>query len=316
MKLRPASVLALAALWAAAFAASAPAQAATSPLGNQVLDVWPGGLPPGAAPSSVPEGRVDITDSHGAPDTIVTNVTRPSLEVFRPTGPANGAAIIDAPGGGFHVLSYANEGVRVAQWLARRGFTVFVLKYRLYPMPTDPKEIIRLTTSMGRPGAGGPPPGPPPGPMKIGPQEQEGIDDGTQALKVVRSLASTYGYDPHKVGFIGFSAGGAVAGGQGVLANPADRADFVGIIYSFVAGPIPAGAPPAFMAAAADDPLSAGLPDLFSRWRQAGASAELHIYAKGKHGFGTVKQGLPVDHWMDAFYAWMAQQGFVAAPTQ
>jgi acetyl esterase/lipase len=334
MTIRPSSTLALAALAAAAIMLSTPAQAATSPLGNQVLDVWPGGTAPGAAPSNVPEGSVDITNpKNNTTDTIVTNVTRPSLEVFRPTGPSNGAAIIDAPGGGFHVLSYANEGARVAQWLANRGFTVFVLKYRLYPMPTDPNEIMRLTTTMGappgaggpRPGAaapGGPPPGgPPPGagapagpPMQMGPQEEAAIADGTQALKVVRGLAATYGFDPAKVGFIGFSAGGVVAGSQGVNPNPADRANFVGIIYSFVPGPIPSGASPAFMAAAADDPLSRSMPALFMSWRQADAPAELHIYAKGHHGFGTNKQGLPVDGWMDVFYAWMAQQGFVSSP--
>jgi acetyl esterase/lipase len=150
--------------------------------------------------------------------------------------------------------------------------------------------------------------------MQMGPQEQAAISDGTQALKVVRGLASTYGFDPAKVGFIGFSAGGVVAGSQGVNADPADRANFVGIIYSFVPSPIPSGAPPAFMAAAADDPLSSGLPELFSRWRKAGASAELHIYAKGHHGFGTNKQGLPVDGWIDAFYAWMVEQGFAGSP--
>jgi hypothetical protein len=52
------------------------------------------------------------------------------------------------------------------------------------------------------------------------------------------------------------------------------------------------------------------MPDLFARWRASGASAEMHIYAKGQHGFGTAKQGLPVDHWLDAFYAWLGQQGF------
>jgi hypothetical protein len=54
--------------------------------------------------------------------------------------------------------------------------------------------------------------------------------------------------------------------------------------------------------------------DLFVRWREAGSVAELHIYSKGRHGFGTTRQGLPIDHWMDAFYAWLAQQGFTGKP--
>jgi len=266
----------------------------------------------------VPEGLVDITiPRNNTTDTIVTNVTRPSLEVFRPTAPSNGAAIIDAPGGGFHVLSYANEGTRVARWLAGRGFTVFVLKYRLYPMPTDPKEILGgMARIMPPPGAAGARPAFGPPNIPIGAQEQAAIADGGQAVKDVRGLAARYGFDPGKVGIIGFSAGGAVSGYQAVAASAADRPNFVGVIYSFVGGPIPSDAPPVFMAAAADDPLSNGLPDLYSRLRQAGVSAELHIYAKGQHGFGMTKQGLPVDGWIDAFYAWTVQQGFAPAPAR
>ena len=287
------------------------AGAATNAAGHEILDVWPGN-PPGSEPSTVPEGSVDVVDPrHNTPDTIVTNVTHPSLQVVLPTTKPNGAALIIAPGGGFHVLSYGNEGIGIAKWAADHGFTAFILKYRLYPMPTDPAAVAKLTQSMG------PPPGMKPGAipvggMPIGPREAAAIADGTQAIKVVRALAGKYHFDPARVGFVGFSAGGMVSGSQGVSPVPADRANFVGIIYSNVPGSIPAGAPPAFMAAAADDPLSDGLPDLFHRWRAAGAPAELHIYAKGQHGFGSVKQGLPVDGWLDAFYAWMVQQGFVA----
>ena len=105
--------------------------------------------------------------------------------------------------------------------------------------------------------------------------------------------------------------GGAVSGNSAITPVAGERPNFVGIIYSDVRDPIPAGAPPAFMAAAADDPLSMGMPDLFARWRKAGSPAELHIYSKGQHGFGTHKQGLPVDGWLDAFDAWIVQQGFV-----
>jgi hypothetical protein len=54
------------------------------------------------------------------------------------------------------------------------------------------------------------------------------------------------------------------------------------------------------------------MPDLYTRWRESGAQAELHIYAKGAHGFGTAKQGLPVDHWLESLDAWLVQQGFGA----
>jgi dienelactone hydrolase len=209
--------------------------------------------------------------------------------------------------------------------------TAFVLKYRLNRMPDDPadirKDLDRMMAAVaarpagippggaqpkGAPPGGAPPPVAPPGPlMQFGPVELDAIADGQQAVKLVRSRAKQFGIDPHRIGIIGFSAGGAVSGGAAVRAEPADRPNFVGVIYSNVPGVIPPNAPPAFFAAAADDPLSNAMPDLFTRWRASGAVAEIHIYAKGQHGFGTARQGLPVDHWLDAFHAWLAQQGFV-----
>jgi acetyl esterase/lipase len=281
----------------------------------EVIPVWDG-VAPGSESWTQKEGRLELSDPRFKPpraDTLLWNVTRPTLEVFKPQpAKANGAAIIVAPGGGFRVLSYANEGTRVAQWLTERGVTAFVLKYRLNRMPDDPaeirKDLDRMMAAVAARPAGNPPPGPL---MQFGPVELDAIADGQQAVKLVRSRAKQFGIDPHRLGIIGFSAGGAVSGGAAVRAEPADRPNFVGVIYSNVPGVIPANAPPAFFAAAADDPLSSAMPDLFSRWRAAGATAEIHIYAKGQHGFGTVQQGLPVDHWLDAFYAWLGQQGFV-----
>jgi acetyl esterase/lipase len=281
---------------------------------SQVIPVY-SGTAPGTEGWPQKESSFDLQNPQfnpPSPDTLVLNVTRPTLTVFRPAaGKANGTAIVVAPGGGFRVLSYKNEGVRVAQWLADRGVTAFVLKYRLNPMPSDPAEIMKGMEQMAkmvasRPAGSGAPA------IAMGPVENGAIVDGQQAIKLVRSRAGEFGVDPHKIGIIGFSAGGAVAGGAAVKADPADRPDFVGIIYSFTPGTIPQGAPPAFLAAAADDPLSGGMPDLFNRWRASGASAELHIYAKGQHGFATVKQNLPVDGWLDSFGAWMGQQGFLA----
>lgn len=290
------------------------------------IDVWPGTMPaiaPKAERDKQVEVSVETKDRHGSPDTVFFNVTRPTLEVVRPTVASNGAAIVVVPGGGFRVLSYANEGVRVAEWAAAHGFTAFILKYRLNPMPNDPKVLQGLVSGGGpRPGAPGGPPAPagaapPPGgegralpPMTIGAFEQDAISDGVQALKTVRARASEYGIDPARVGIIGFSAGGVVSGSTAIAANPAERPNFVGIVYSRVTGDVPKGAPPAFFAAAADDGLADSMPADFGRWLKAGSQAEIHIYSKGQHGFGTVKQNLPVDGWLDAFYAWMVQQGF------
>lgn len=275
------------------------------------------GAAPGTEGWTQKEIQFDLEDPRfnpPNPDTLVVNVSRPTLTVFRPApGKANGTAIIVAPGGGFRVLSYKNEGLRVAQWLADRGITAFVLKYRLHAMPvSNAADVMKGMDQMAkeagaRSGASGPA-------ITMGPVENGAIADGEAAINLVRARAGQFGIDPAKIGIIGFSAGGAVSGGATVHAAPAQRPNFVGIIYSFTPGQIPQGAPPAFMAAAADDPLSSAMPELFTRWRAAGASAELHIYAKGQHGFGTARQGLPVDHWLESFHAWLVQQGFVPAP--
>ena len=304
--------------WAAMLATLAVAtsvDAETPPPGQEVIPLYDGPAP-GSEGSTQHENSLDLHDprfKEAHPDTLVWNVTKPTLTVFRPAqGKSNGTAVIVAPGGGFRVLSFQNEGIRVAQALASRGYTAFVLKYRLHRMPDDPKEVLAGLDAMLKATAPGAAPAGPPPTIVIGPEERLGISDGQRAVELVRSRAREFGVSAQRVGIIGFSAGGVVAGESAIV--PSQPPDFVGIIYSNVPEKIPSGAPPAFMAAAADDPLSSAMPDLFVRWRAAGSVAELHIFAKGHHGFGTSTQGLPVDHWMDALYAWLEQQGFAGAP--
>jgi acetyl esterase/lipase len=283
---------------------------AAQPQDNEVIELYQG-TAPGSEGWTQREAIIDMSDPRfpASKDQVVLNVVHPTLTVFRPApAKSNGTAIIVTPGGGFRVLSWLNEGVNVAQWLADRGYTAFVLKYRLHRMPDNPDDVRK--DFMARL----PPPGATEAPVRtpmritIGPEEQAAISDGQRAIAVVRGRASEFGISSERVGIIGFSAGGVVAGTAGISDH--DRANFVGIIYSNVEGEIPAHAATAFMAGAADDPLAASMPDLFARWRASGADAELHVYAKGQHGFGTRKQGLPVDGWLDAFAAWLDQQGF------
>ncbi|MBC2666529.1 alpha/beta hydrolase [Novosphingobium flavum] len=305
------------ALWAPGSAAIAKAQ---QPQAHQVIPLYQGAAP-GTEGWTQKETAIDLEGKRfnpPNPDTLIVNVTTPTLTVFRPAaGKANGAAVIVAPGGGFRVLSFKNEGLRVAQWLADRGITAFVLKYRLNPMPTTAGGIMQgmdemMRAAAARPGAaaptgaGAPPPG-----LTMGPIENGAISDGQQAIKYVRSHAAQYGVNPAKIGIIGFSAGGAVSSGATIRAAAADKPNFVGIIYAFAPDELSPGLPPAFMAGAADDPLAARIPALFTNWLATGAKAELHIYAKGQHGFGTARQNLPVDGWLGVFHAWLGQQGFI-----
>ncbi len=288
---------------------------------HQIIPLYRG-IAPGTEGWTQKESLIDLQDKRFTPpnpDTLVVNVTAPTLTVFRPAaGKANGAAVIVAPGGGFRVLSFRNEGLRVAQWLADHGITAFVLKYRLNPMPGDAQGIMKgmdqmMRAAAARPASPADAAGPPPG-LTMGPVENGAIADGQEAIIHVRRHAAEYGVNPARIGIIGFSAGGAVASGAAIRAAAADKPNFVGIIYSFAPDQLTPGLPPAFMAGAADDPLAARMPQMFGNWLATGAKAELHIYAKGQHGFGTARQNLPVDGWLGVFHAWMGQQGFIPSP--
>jgi len=242
----------------------------------------------------------------------VRNVSQPSLTPFLPApGKATGAAVIVAPGGGFMMLSWESEGTAVARRLADAGVAAFVLKYRLDPTPDDSaaftRQFMATMASLAKGGGGGA------GTLPNFAAEAPAAADAAEAIRLVRSRASEWGVDPHRVGLVGFSAGGITA--ANVATGPATgRPDFVGIIYGALSKAVPADAPPAFIATAADDPLlrAAAIP-MFEAWRAAGRPAELHLYEKGGHGFGMVPKGTSSDHWFDEFVWWMQASGLLGA---
>ena len=136
-----------------------------------------------------------------------------------------------------------------------------------------------------------------------------GIADGLQALKVVRAHAAEWSVSPHRVGIIGFSAGGMVASGALLQPDVAARPDFAAMIYGAPFGKmpaIPAKLPPVFMAWARDDAVALRP---VVRFRDAlvaaGIRPEVHEYATGGHGFGMRKQGTSSDRWVDDFWRWL-----------
>lgn len=249
---------------------------------------------------------------------LVRNIVDPTLTVFRPENP-NGTAIIVCPGGGFHWLSYQSEGTEVAKWLSERGVTAFVLKYRLVNTgPTLDDFEKAFQNLMGTISAA----------HKTSAQSSDtapafseemykvmnlSIEDGIQAMKYVREHASDYSIDPNRVGMIGFSAGSGVELEVVMKGDPSSMPNFTGHIYGgdTRGQEIPENAPPLFILSAADDNIAASNPDLFKKWREAGKSAELHIYSTGGHAFGMKEQGLPVDSWIDRFGDWLQVQGFI-----
>jgi predicted esterase len=113
---------------------------------------------------------------------------------------------------------------------------------------------------------------------------------------------------------MGFSAGSMVATQTALQHDGESRPNFVGAIYGppFGEYTVPADAPPLFILCADDDQLAArGSARLYTKWKEAGKTAELHIYAKGGHGFGMNKRGLPVDSWIERFGQWLDMQGLM-----
>lgn len=234
---------------------------------------------------------------------VVTNVSAPTLRVFRPRRrAANGAAVIVAPGGGFHALSIDAEGNDAARWLADRGFTAFVLKYRL--LPTGEDGVAELSALGERYDEA------------IAPILPHAIADGASAVAFVRTHAERYDLDTEKIGLIGFSAGGTVTLGVALTAKKESRPDFIVPVYPslsvFGDYAVPRAAPPMLVICAADDALGLAKDSVqvFSAWRSAGIPAGLHMYARGDHGFGMRKQGLPSDRWIERFHEWAMAEGF------
>jgi acetyl esterase/lipase len=276
---------------------------------EMVIPIWPG-----AAPGSEKWTRTEAITVFGN-EPRVRNVVRPTLTAFLPKpGTDKGTAIIVAPGGGFRFLSWESEGTKVAQWLSERGVAAFVLKYRLVDTgATDAefqKALQALFSGLSRPGAVERPGS---GPLSD-PETAEVIrmagEDGRQAIRVVRRRASEWGIAPDRIGIMGFSAGGIVAAAAALHHDAESRPNFVGAIYGAPSGDyaVPQDAPPLFILCADDDQLmSRGCARLYSKWKEAGKPAEIHIFAKGGHGFGMNHQG----HWIEQFRDWLAGQGLM-----
>jgi acetyl esterase/lipase len=285
------------AYFSAAMAAEAP----------RVLDVWPGKAPGekgevGAEKVQEPKAG----DKH--PVRRITNVTRPTLTVFKPAADKDtGAAVAIAPGGGYNILAWDLEGEEVAAWLNSLGVTGIVLKYRVPRRPGTPAD-------------------------QAPPQAQM---DAQRAISLVRSKAKELGIDPKRIGMLGFSAGGHLTAWTATNFDkrsyePIDEADkescrpdFVVLIYpaylvtkdkSELAPDIRVSenSPPTFFAHAGDDgvsPLNSVV--MYQALKKAKVPAELHVYAAGGHGFGLRPSGKPCATWPQRCAEWLKAQGIV-----
>jgi acetyl esterase/lipase len=286
---------------AAPLAAQAPAR--------EEIRLWPG-TPPGNGKVEGPEA----IGTEGAGLGAVSNVSVPRMRVYRPANP-NGAAVLVAGGGGYFRIQLKKESAPAAEWLAAQGFTVFELIYRL---PNDGWE------------ASAP------------------FIDAQRAMKIIRTRAGEFGIDPARIGIMGFSAGGHLAGftayqparalysGSDAYEHASARPDFAVLLFPVVTLRKPydttrtrreiigenaseeaaaawsldtyvsKDAPPTIIFAAADDPTTPpghGIL-LFQSLIAAGASAELHLFRDGGHGWGLGTPEQVISQWPGLFAHW------------
>lgn len=286
---------------------------------TMVLDVWPEKPADDDAAMIGEEKFFDLKingKSHevaGRPVKWMTNVTKPTLTVFRPAPDKDcGASALICPGGGYHNLAWDLEGTEIAEWLNSLGVTGIVLKYRCPRRPADTK---------GLPAAG---------PLK----------DAQRAVSLVRSKARDWGLDPHRIGMIGFSAGGHLVGStatqfehrsyaaQDEIDQASCRPDFAIPVYSGyfmlldketgtgTLSPtirLPANAPPLFFVHASDDPISEVEHSIGMHvaLKRAGIHSDLHVYASGGHGFGVRPTSGSCSAWTQACADWLLNRGFL-----
>lgn len=283
--------------------------------GLKQTPIWPA-MPPDAQPMPGSETMVVRTEQVGGrPWWAVTNVAMPTMTVYPPKGRNTGAAVVVFPGGGFEVLAIDLEGSEICDWLTARGTTCVLLKYRVPSATYDWHCQCRphnFALSM------------------------PSLQDAQRTLRLMRFHARDWHIDPHRIGVIGFSAGGYLVAEASTnyrrrLYPPVDaadhesaRPDFALAIYPghLTRGdgklnpnvPVTTDTPPTFILQAGDDDVDGVQQALvyYTALQAAGVPAELHVYAHGGHAFGLRRTGEPITAWTDLADAWLRATGMLS----
>jgi acetyl esterase/lipase len=285
----------------------------------QVVDLWPGAVPDedgsiGAEKvvmsPALDRKQVEVTE----PTKLISNVTKPAITIYSPPKEENtGTAMLICPGGGYWNLYWQLEGEEVAAWLNSIGVTGIILKYRVPRRADEPK----------------------------GEPARRPLQDAQRAISLIRSKAADLGIYPDRIGIVGFSAGGhlAIATATNFEKRTYERIDeidkiscrpnFAIPVYSGYLKSkdkaelapglhIPSDTPPVFLVHGHDDIISPPEHSVFMylALKQAGVSAELHIYANTTHDFGVRATNQPYSTWTELCARWLQTQGLLQAATR
>lgn len=288
-----------------------------SPPHTQV-QIWPGAVPD-AQPAPGPEDTVIVKDHLVAGKTWlwVRNVTQPTMTVFSPTGKNTGVAVVVFPGGGFVGLAIDLEGTEICDSLTSRGITCVLLKYRAPSPPYDWHCDCRPNHGLNK--------------------STLALEDAQRTMGLVRSHAADWHIDPHKVGVIGFSAGGYLVAEISTdhahrLYQPIDAADKESARPDFAVAvypghlwtgdetyrlnpevPVTPETPPTFLLQAEDDTVD-GVEQSVAYYialQKANVPTEMHLYAHGGHAFGVRRTTLPITEWPQLVEKWLVTIGML-----
>jgi len=237
---------------------------------KDLIYLWPGKVPGETKEKNTPVEAPSRNDNV----IRIAEITNPAIEIRLPEkANANGSAVVICPGGGYNILAYDKEGTEVAAWLNKQGIAALVLQYRV-------------------------------------PNKKEGaLQDAQRALRLVRSNAEKWNINPQRIGIMGFSAGGSLSARAGTMFSkktysPVDKADSLSCRPDFVLLIYPAyldlgtnltltpelqiskEVPPMFIFQTADDTHGNSALVMASSLRMAKIPVELHLLAKGGHGYG------------------------------
>ena len=287
--------------------------------GNAQVPIWPGAVPDAAAvvPAGPETAEVSKDLIAGKPVTGVSNVSRPTMTVYSPKGKNTGAAVVVFPGGGYQILAIDLEGTEVCDWLTPIGITCVLLKYRVPDSGPAWHDDCHCN---------------------IHPKAPTALEDAQRTVGLVRFHAAEWHIDPHKIGVLGFSAGGHLVANisthfaQRAYA-PVDAADKVSCRPDFAVAiypghmlehttkefelnpeiPVTSRTPPTFLLQAEDDHVDGVKQSLvyYIALKNAGVPVEMHLYAQGGHAFGLRRTKFPITGWPQLVETWLGTIGMI-----
>jgi len=278
------------------------------------IQLWPMGVPPSMLKKGQESYGFGSKQIAGRPYTAIEYISQPSLIIYRPQGKATGTTVVVFPGGGYRILAIDLEGTEICNWLTSKGITCALLKYRVPgsgPYWNEECNCRRI------------------------PDQPYALQDAQRAIGLLRLRAEELGIDPHKLGVIGFSAGGHMVADVSNHSKRAykaideadqqsSRPDFAMALYpghlwkkpGLTLEPsvkIAADCPPTLIVAASDDPVDDPRHSLtyYLALQQAMIPVEMHLYAEGGHAFGVRKTTGPVAQWTEIAERWMQSIGML-----